>query len=132
MSTVWNDGDIPFLIQATGGVPCTIDGVEGFALADYSVQPQTGDGTQGEVLVGIPVLTIQSSGFPNAAVGSFVVIDGKFFTVRSRLPYGDGGNSQLFLGPASGTPPPPPSDIIDGGAFDGTGGLGRSPDGGGF
>lgn len=132
MSTIWHDEDIPALIQATGGVPCTIDGVSGIALMDQPGALFTGDPARGQVIVEEPVLTIQTTAFPNAKVDSFVVIDGKYWTVRVREKEGDGGTTRLFLGPASGTPPPPPPDIIDGGGFDGSGGIGRSPDGGGF
>lgn len=132
MSTIWRDGDIPSLILATGGVPCTIDGVDGIALMDWNDELAVGDVGRAQVILGQPMLTIQTSAFPNAKVDSFVVIDGKWYTVRERFKYGDGGLTKLFLGIAEGTPPPPPPDVIDGGEFDGSGGIGRSPDGGGF
>jgi hypothetical protein len=107
MSTIWQDGDIPTLISATGGVPCTIDGIAGIALMDWNDELFTGDPARGQVIVGAPMLTIQTSAFPNVKVDSVVVIDGNTWTVRERLKYGDGGTTKLYLGP----PSPPPANI---------------------
>jgi hypothetical protein len=99
MSTIWQDGDIPTLLSATGAVPCTIDGVAGIALMDWVDDLMTGDPARAQVIVGAPMLTIQTSAFPTVKVDSVVVIDGKTYTVRERLKYGDGGTTKLFLGP---------------------------------
>jgi hypothetical protein len=99
MTTIWQDGDIPTLLQATGAVPCTIDGVAGIALMDWNDELLTGDPARAQVIIGQPMLTIQTSAFPAVKVDSVVVIDGKSYTVRERLKYGDGGTTKLFLGP---------------------------------
>lgn len=113
-------------------MPIAIDGVEGIGILDWNDELQTGDQLNGQVIVGIPMLTIQSSRFPYVRVDSAVSIDGKLYSVRERLKYGDGGTTKLFLGTADSTVPFPPPDVIDGGEFDGTGGIGRSPNGGTF
>jgi hypothetical protein len=99
MTTIWQDGDIPTLLQGTGAVPCTIDGVDGIALMDWNDELLTGDPARAQVIIGQPMLTIQTSAFPAVKVDSVVVIDGKSYTVRERLKYGDGGTTKLFLGP---------------------------------
>ena len=101
MSTVWNDTDIPAMIAATGGVPCTIGGVAGMCLFDLNdailVQES---GNRGQVVMGQPMLTVQTSAFPNLDIGTSVTVDGKNYTVRERLRRGDSGLTNLFLGPA--------------------------------
>jgi len=101
VSTVWKDADIPKLIQGTGGGPVTIDGTPGFGLMDWNDALQVGDQDHGQVILGMPMLTVQTSAFPNAKVDSVVIVDGKTYTVRERLAYGDGGNTKLFLGTAT-------------------------------
>ena len=101
MSTVWNDTDIPAMIAATGGVPCTIGGVAGMCLFDLNdailVQES---GNRGQVVMGQPMLTVQTSAFPNLDIDTPVSVDGKNYTVRERLRRGDSGLTNLFLGPA--------------------------------
>lgn len=98
MTTVFRDGDIAVLIQNTGGVPITVDGVSGFGLMDHSDEILFSDQNRGTVVVGMPTLTIQTSAFPNAKIGSVVVVDGVTYTVRERMRQGDGGVSKLMLG----------------------------------
>jgi hypothetical protein len=101
VSTVWNDTDIPAMIAATGGVPCTIGGVAGMCLFDLNdailVQES---GNRGQVVMGQPMLTVQTSAFPNLDIGTSATVDGKNYTVRERLRRGDSGLTNLFLGPA--------------------------------
>lgn len=101
MSTVWRDADIPELIQRTGGVPVTIDGTTGIGLMDWNDQLLVGDQDHAQVIVGMPMLTIQTSAFPNVKEDSAVTVDGKSYTVRERLRYGDSGLTKLFLGTAT-------------------------------
>jgi hypothetical protein len=132
LSTVWHDDEIDFLLRAVGAVAVTIDGVAGIGTLDWNDELQAGDQLRGQVIVGVPMLTVRSSAFPMVHVDSAVSVDGKLYSVRERLKYGDGGTTKLFLGTSSSTVPFPPPDIIDGGDFDGTGGIGRSADGGSF
>jgi hypothetical protein len=98
MTTVWRDADIPTMLQATGAVPITIDGTQGIGLMDWNDQLLVGDQTEAQVIVGMPMLTVQTSAFPNVKVDSAVTVDGVNYTVRERLKYGDGGLTKLFLG----------------------------------
>jgi hypothetical protein len=101
VTTVWRDADIPTMIQATGGVPVTIDGTQGIGLMDWNDQLLVADQDHAQVIVGMPMLTVQTSAFPNAKVDSAVTVDGKNYTVRERLKYGDAGLTKLFLGTAT-------------------------------
>jgi hypothetical protein len=100
VTTVWRDADIPSLIQMTGGVPVTIDGTQGTGLMDWNDQLLVGDHDHAQVIVGMPMLTIQTSAFPNVKEDSAVLVDGKNYTVRERLRYADSGLTKLFLGTA--------------------------------
>jgi hypothetical protein len=101
VTTVWRDADIPTMIQVTGGVPVTIDGVQGIGLMDWNDQLLVGDQQNAQVIVGMPMLTVQTSAFPNVKVDSAVTVDGTNYTVRERLRYGDSGLTKLFLGTAT-------------------------------
>jgi hypothetical protein len=98
MSTVWNDTDIPGMIAATGGVPCTIGGYAGMCLMDLNDSILIQDSNRGQVVAGQPMLTVQTSAFPSLDIDTPVTVDGKNYTVRERLRYGDSGLTKLFLG----------------------------------
>jgi hypothetical protein len=85
----------------TGGVPVTIDGTAGIGLMDWNDQLLVGDQDHAQVIVGMPMLTIQTSAFPNVKEDSAVIVDGKNYTVRERLRYADAGLTKLFLGTAT-------------------------------
>jgi hypothetical protein len=98
VSTVWNDTDIPAMLTATGAVPCTIGGVAGICLFDLNDAIEIQDANRGQVVIGKPMLTVQTSAFPNLDIGQPVAVDGKTYTVRERLRVGDAGLTKLFLG----------------------------------
>jgi hypothetical protein len=100
VSTVWNDTDIPAMIAATGGVPCTIGGVAGICLFDLNDSILIQDSNRGQVVMGQPMLTVQTSAFSTLDIDSPVTVDGKNYKVRERLRRGDSGLTNLFLGPA--------------------------------
>jgi hypothetical protein len=100
VSTVWNDTDIPAMIAATGGVPCTIGGVAGICLFDLNDSILIQDSNRGQVVMGQPMLTVQTSAFPTLDIDTPVTVDGKNYKVRERLRRGDSGLTSLFLGPA--------------------------------
>jgi hypothetical protein len=101
------------------GIPITIGGVAGIGLFDEQGQVIVQDGERGEVIVLVPTLRVQTSAWPNVEVDQAVVIGSKNFTIRKRLPEGDGGLTVLQLG--SGPVPAPggsgPQNVIDGGSF---------------
>ena len=119
----FGDADIPALM-ADMGIAVTVGGVAGIGLLDEADEIMVQDQMRGGVIMTATALTIQTSQFPNAAVNSTVVIGARQFTVRERLRVADGGLTKLLLGNDT-------HGSIDGGFFDGTGGIG-SPVGGGI
>jgi hypothetical protein len=93
----FGDADIPALM-ADMGIAVTVGGVAGIGLLDEADQILVQDQNRGEVVATATTLTIQSSAFPNAAIGQAVVIGSKNFTVRERLRESDGGLTKLLLG----------------------------------
>ena len=89
------------MIAANGGVPCTIGTTAGICLADVNDAIEIQDSNRGQVVIGKPVLTVQTSAFPVLDIGTPVALDGKTYTVRERLRVGDGGLTKLFLGDRS-------------------------------
>lgn len=88
------------MIAATGGVPCTIGGVAGICLFDLNDSILIQDSNRGQVVMGQPMLTVQTSAFSTLDIDSPVTVDGKNYKVRERLRRGDSGLTNLFLGPA--------------------------------
>src|SRR5260370_25467518 len=118
----FGDADIPALM-ADMGIAVTVGGVAGIGLLDEADEIMVQDQERGGVIITATALTIQTSQFPNAAVNSAVVIGSRQFTVRQRLRVADGGLTKLLLGDDAHT-------SLDGGFFNGTGGIGFSVDGG--
>ena len=88
------------MITATGGVPCTIGGVAGICLFDLNDSILIQDSNRGQVVMGQPMLTVQTSAFSTLDIDTPVTVDGKNYKVRERLRRGDSGLTNLFLGPA--------------------------------
>ena len=88
------------MIAATGGVPCTIGGVAGICLFDLNDSILIQDSNRGQVVMGQPMLTVQTSAIPTLDIDTAVTVDGKNYKVRERLRRGDSGLTNLFLGPA--------------------------------
>lgn len=93
----FGDADIPALM-ADMAVAITVGGVAGVGLLDEADQILVHDDQRGEVVATATTLTVQSSAFPNAAIGQAVVVGAKNFTVRERLRESDGGLTKLLLG----------------------------------
>ena len=72
--------------------------VSGVGLLDEADQILVQDVNRGEVVATATTLTIQTSAFPNVAIGDAVTAGSRSFTVRERLREGDGGLTKLLLG----------------------------------
>jgi hypothetical protein len=96
-SPVFGDADIPILM-ADVGVPVTVGGVAGRGIVDWAGEIIVQDAQRGEVIATVTTISVQTSAFPNAKGGDAVVLNSRNFTVRERLPEGDGGLTKLLLG----------------------------------
>lgn len=99
----FRDADIPAMLADTGvainiGATKDSDGVDGVGLLDEADQILVQDANRGQVIELVTTLTVQTSAFPNMAIGDAVSVAGKSFTIRERLREGDGGLTKLLLG----------------------------------
>lgn len=96
----FGDSDIPTLLRDFGR-PVTIGEFEGVGIADIPEEmfdesdPVPG---RGGVNVKLTKLFIQTSAWPDVRIDSPVFWDGTSYSVRSRLPYGDGAMTEIELG----------------------------------
>jgi hypothetical protein len=96
----FGDSDIPTMM-AEFGVPITIGGVSGVGIPDRKgeVFPTTdGPDLGGGVVMQITQIWIQTTAFPDCKVDDPIVFDGETYSVRDRLPSGDGALTAILLG----------------------------------
>ena len=87
------------MLMAVGASPITIGSVAGIGVVEKDDQILVADPSgNGQVVVRVSSVTIQSSAFPLVAIGSPITVDGVNYTVRERLAMGDGGLTKLLLG----------------------------------
>ena len=93
----FGDSDIPALM-ADMGIAVIVGGVPGIGLLDEAGEVMVQDALRGQVVVLVTTLTVRTSAFPGLAIDAPVVIGTRTFSVRERLPIGDGGLTKLLLG----------------------------------